>query len=107
LVFSLSYFISHDEWYGRVFTYENQAANPLIPNPKLAQRKLFADDRKMHFMFQNDFATNGNDGEMMLQNTRWSIGTNGVWVITTCTDMKQKHILAVRKNAMAYAFCWL
>src|SRR5690606_22595742 len=31
---------------GRVFTYENQAPNPLIPNPKLAQRKLFADDRK-------------------------------------------------------------
>ena len=60
---------------GRVFTYKNQAANPLIPNPKLAQRKLFADDRKMHFMFQNDFATNGNDGEMMLQNTRWSIGS--------------------------------
>lgn len=60
---------------GRVFTYENQAVNPLIPNPKLAQRKLFADDRKMHFMFQNDFATNGNDGEMMLQNTRWSIGS--------------------------------
>lgn len=60
---------------GRVFTYKNQAANPLIPNPKLAQRKLFADDRKMHFMFQNDFATNGNDGEMMLQNTRWTIGS--------------------------------
>ncbi|KXK14044.1 MAG: multicopper oxidase type 3 [Chloroflexi bacterium OLB14] len=60
---------------GRVFTYENQAKNPLIPNPKLAQRKLFADDRKFHFMIENDFATNGNDGEMMLQNTRWSIGT--------------------------------
>ena len=60
---------------GRVFTYENQAPNPLIPNPKLAQRKLFADDRKMHFMFQNDFATNGNDGEAMFQSTRWSIGS--------------------------------
>jgi len=60
---------------GRVISYENQAPNPLIPNPKLAQRKLFADDRNMHFMFQNDFATNGNDGEVMLQNTRWSIGT--------------------------------
>jgi hypothetical protein len=42
---------------GRFFTYENQAANPLIPNPKLAQRKLFADDRKFHFMGENDFAT--------------------------------------------------
>lgn len=60
---------------GRVFSYDKQQPNPLIPNPKLAQRKLFADDRKMHFMFQNDIATNGNDGEMMLQNTRWSIGS--------------------------------
>lgn len=60
---------------GRVFSYENQQPNPLIPNPKLAQRKLFADDRKVHFMIENDFATNGNDGEMMVQNTRWSIGT--------------------------------
>lgn len=60
---------------GRIFTYENQAPNPLIPNPKLAQRMLFADDRMPHFMIENDFATNGNDGMMMLQNTRWSLGT--------------------------------
>lgn len=60
---------------GRVFTYENQAPNPLIPNPKLAQRKLFAEDRKFHFMAENDFATNGNDGMAMFSNTRWSIGT--------------------------------
>ncbi len=60
---------------GRVFSYENQAPNPLIPNPKLAQRKLFSDDRKFHFMAENDFATNGNDGMAMLQNTRWSIGS--------------------------------
>lgn len=60
---------------GRVFSYQNQQPNPLIPKPELAQRKLFADDRKMHFMFQNDVATNGNDGELMLQNTRWSIGS--------------------------------
>jgi CopA family copper-resistance protein len=60
---------------GRVFSYENSPANPEIPNPKLAQRKLFADDREFHFMAENDFATNGNDGEFMLGNTRWSIGT--------------------------------
>ena len=60
---------------GRVFTYENQAPNPLIPDPKLAQRKLFGEDRKFHFMSENDFATNGNDGMIMLSNTRWSIGT--------------------------------
>jgi hypothetical protein len=60
---------------GRVFSYENQAPNPLIPNPKLAQRKLFADDRAFHFMAENDFATNGNDGQAMFQNARWSFGT--------------------------------
>ena len=60
---------------GRVFTYQNQAPNPLIPNPKLAQRKLFGEDRKFHSMAENDFATNGNDGMVMIQNTRRSIGS--------------------------------
>ena len=60
---------------GRIFSYENQAPNPLIPNPKLAQRKLFGEDRKFHAMAENDFASNGNDGMIMLQNTRWSIGS--------------------------------
>ena len=60
---------------GRVFSYENSPPNPEIPNPKLAQRKLFADDRRFHFMAENDFATNGNDGMAMFSNTRWSIGT--------------------------------
>lgn len=60
---------------GAIFSYENSPANPEIPNPRLAQRKLFADDREFHFMAENDFATNGNDGEAMVQNTRWSIGS--------------------------------
>ncbi|CAN5395801.1 hypothetical protein BH10BAC1_BH10BAC1_06000 [soil metagenome] len=58
---------------GRVFSYENQPANPLIPNPKYAFRKLKSDDIKFHFMGENDVATNGNDGMAMLQNTRWSL----------------------------------
>ncbi len=29
----------------------------------------------LHTMFENDIATNGNDGTLMFQNTRWSIGT--------------------------------
>ncbi len=60
---------------GRVFSYENSPPNPLIPNPKLAKRKLYADDRQFHIMTENDFATNGNDGHFMIANTRWSIGT--------------------------------
>ncbi|MFM9909610.1 MAG: multicopper oxidase domain-containing protein [Chitinophagaceae bacterium] len=60
---------------GRVFHYENSPKNTEIPNPKFAQRKLFADDRKFHLMAENDFANNGNDGMAMFSNTRWSIGT--------------------------------
>jgi CopA family copper-resistance protein len=60
---------------GRVFSYEHSPVNPEISNPALAQRKLFADDRRFHVMADNDFATNGNDGMAMLQNTRWSMGT--------------------------------
>ncbi len=60
---------------GRVFSYENQEPNPLIPNPDLALRKLKGDDRDFHLMAENDFATNGNDGQLMFQSTRWSFGT--------------------------------
>ena len=60
---------------GRIFSYENSPPNPEIPNPNFARQQLFADDRKFHFMAENDFATNGNDGEAMLSNTRWSMST--------------------------------
>ncbi len=60
---------------GRVFRYENSPANPEIPNPKLAQRKLFADDRRAHFMARIGLESNGSDGEAMWAQTRWKIGT--------------------------------
>ena len=60
---------------GRVFTYENQPDNPEIPNSKLAQRKLFADDRKFHLMGRLGIESNGSDGEAMIANTRWKINT--------------------------------
>lgn len=60
---------------GRIFSYTSQPPNALIPQPKKALRKLYADDRRFHWMAENDFATNGNDGSIMMQNTRWSIGT--------------------------------
>lgn len=59
----------------RVFSYEKQAPNPYLPNKKWAYKKLQAESNKLHFMAENDFATNGNDGMAMLQNTRWSFGT--------------------------------
>ena len=60
---------------GRIFSYQNQSPNPLISDTALAKRKLYADDRMLRLMGENDFATNGNDGMLMIQNTRWSMGT--------------------------------
>ena len=57
---------------GRIFSYEDSPPNPEIPDPAASLKKLYRDDREFHLMFQNDFATNGNGGEMMLQNTRWN-----------------------------------
>lgn len=59
----------------RVFSTENQSPNPILPDKKWGYKKLQRESNQLHFMFQNDFATNGNDGMTMLQNTRWSIGT--------------------------------
>jgi len=49
--------------------------NPLILNKEKAYKKLQRESNQIHFMAHNDFATNGNDGMAMLQNTRWSFGT--------------------------------
>ena len=49
--------------------------NPYLPDKAKAYRALQKEANMPHFMVQNDFATNGNDGEAMLQNARWSLGT--------------------------------
>jgi hypothetical protein len=58
---------------GRIFTYENSPPNLQFADPEKALKKLYADDREFHFMIQNDFASNGNDGELMYMNTRWNL----------------------------------
>jgi FtsP/CotA-like multicopper oxidase with cupredoxin domain len=59
----------------RVFSYEEQAPNPYLPNKIWAYKKLQSESNKFHFMAENDFATNGNDGMVIFHNTRWSFGT--------------------------------
>ncbi|WP_026978373.1 multicopper oxidase domain-containing protein [Flavobacterium tegetincola] len=59
----------------RVFSYEDSKPNPFLPNKEKAYQKLQAESNPFHFMVENDFATNGNDGQAMLQNARWSFGT--------------------------------
>lgn len=62
---------------GRVFSYttKDTATAPNLPDPKYAQRKLFADDRMMHFMARVGIENNGSDGEAMFAQTRWKIST--------------------------------
>lgn len=62
---------------GRVFSYQNSPANPEIPDPKKSYQMLKRDDRMFHFMAENDFASNGNDGQLMYANTRWAF--QGEW----------------------------
>ena len=49
--------------------------NPYLSNKNQAYNKLQKESNMLHFMAQNDLATNGIDGEAMLQNARWSLNT--------------------------------
>lgn len=58
----------------RVFAVDDYK-NPYLPNKEKAYKMLQRESNMPHFMAQNDFATNGNDGELMLMNARYSLGT--------------------------------
>lgn len=57
----------------RVFSTENQPQNPRLPNKEHAYKMLQRESNMPHFMFRNDFASNGNDGMAMLHNARWQL----------------------------------
>lgn len=59
----------------RVFSYENSAPNPLVPDKEAAYQKLQNESNHFQLMAENNFATNGNDGMFVLGNARWDIGT--------------------------------
>ena len=64
---------------GRVFRYEDSPPNPQLPDPKWAMRQVYRPDRRYYFTIRNDFATNGNIGNLELSSTRW--GFQGEWQI--------------------------
>src|SRR5690606_21159118 len=49
--------------------------NPNLRDKEKAYKMLQRESNMPHFMVENDFATNGNDGGAMLQNTRWNLST--------------------------------
>lgn len=60
---------------GRVFTNPAAQPDPALPDARKAQRRFEREDKAWHFMGMSDFASNGIDGEAMLQNKRWSLQT--------------------------------
>jgi len=58
----------------RVFAVDDYK-NPYLPNKEKAYRALQRESNMPHIMVQSDFATNGIDGEVMLMNARYSLGT--------------------------------
>jgi FtsP/CotA-like multicopper oxidase with cupredoxin domain len=70
---------------GRILSYTNSPANPEIPDPAKAIRKLYRDDREVHPSFRIGLESNGSDGEAMLMNTRYKLQTE--WRLGTDGDM--------------------
>ena len=60
---------------GRIFRYADSPDNPEIPDPKFAWKQLKKDDRMFHFMTKIGIQSNGSDGEAMIAQTRWKLGT--------------------------------
>lgn len=58
----------------RVFAVDDYK-NPELPNKAKAYKMLQRESNMPHLMAQSDFATNGIDGEAMLMNARYSLGT--------------------------------
>ncbi|ULT27152.1 multicopper oxidase domain-containing protein [Sphingobacterium sp. E70] len=58
----------------RVFAVDDYK-NPYLPDKAKAYKELQHESNMTHFMAQNDFATNGNDGQAMFQNARWQLGS--------------------------------
>lgn len=56
---------------GRIFSYENSAPNPQLPDKEKSIRKIYHEDRRMYFSSQVGLESNGSDGEAFLSNTRW------------------------------------
>jgi FtsP/CotA-like multicopper oxidase with cupredoxin domain len=67
---------------GRIFSYENSPPNPEVPDPKMALKMVYMDDRMIHPKAEVSLESNGSDGYVALSNTRyylqteWRVGLN-------------------------------
>ncbi|HWK07268.1 MAG TPA: multicopper oxidase domain-containing protein [Puia sp.] len=67
---------------GRIFSYADSPPNPEVPDPKMALKMVYMDDRMIHPAAKVGLESNGSDGEITLSNTRyrfqteWRVGLN-------------------------------
>ena len=60
---------------GRIFRYDNSPPNPEVPDPKMALKMIYMDDRRFHPSARIGAESNGSDGQIMVSNTRWQATT--------------------------------
>ena len=60
---------------GRIFRYDSSPPNPEVPDPKMALKMIYMEDRRIHAAANIGVESNGSDGEIMLSNTRWQAST--------------------------------
>jgi len=60
---------------GRVFTYENSAVNPELPDAEAAYKMFKKDNNMHHLMASIGLESNGSDGEAMLSTDRFALVT--------------------------------
>lgn len=60
---------------GRIFSYENSATNPEIPDAAAGLKKIYADDRHFYAAAKIGLESNGTEGVASLANTRWMVST--------------------------------
>ncbi len=60
---------------GRIVHYEDQAPNPLIPDPKKARRLFLQENNMSYLMAESAFETNSIDGQAALMTSRWTAST--------------------------------
>lgn len=60
---------------GRIFSYENSPPNPDLPDPGMALKMVYKDDKELHLMGRTSLESTGADGEIMIANTRYKLQT--------------------------------
>lgn len=60
---------------GRIFSYEDSPPNPEVPDPAMALKMVYMDDRMIHPSAEVALESNGSEGNITLADTRYRLQT--------------------------------